>query len=406
MRLAVVSPFLDRRHGTELCIIEQIERLASQHGWEIHIYSQRVEDVHGLLTTPCAATSAGEISWRKVSDIPGPHLIKFLWWYFANRRQRRRDRSAGNCRPDVTYSPGINCSDVDAIVVHIVFHEFYSRVRSELRLRHLPIRNWPLAVHRKLYYRLIMFLERRIYTNPRIHLAAVSPLVAGQLKSFFQREDVVLIPNAVDTARFDSSTRLARRNASRASFGLAEDVFVLLLIGNDWKKKGLDQLLRALELNRDLPLRLLVVGRDEPALYAATLSRLQLTGRVHFLAPSPDVMQFYSAADAYVGPSLEDAYGLPVIESMSCGLPVICSVRSGVSAIIEDGVDGLLLRRPEQPEDLAALLRLLVQDKSLRESLGQAAIRKAAQFTWDHNARMTHEFLLGAAEARQSEPAT
>jgi UDP-glucose:(heptosyl)LPS alpha-1,3-glucosyltransferase len=251
-----------------------------------------------------------------------------------------------------------------------------------------------------------MFLERRIYTDPRIHLAAVSPLVAGQLKSFFQREDVVLIPNAVDTARFDSSTRLARRNASRASSGLAEDVFVLLLIGNDWKKKGLDQLLRALELNRDLPLRLLVVGRDEPALYAATLSRLQLTGRVHFLAPSPDVMQFYSAADAYVGPSLEDAYGLPVIESMSCGLPVICSVRSGVSAIIEDGVDGLLLRRPEQPEDLAALLRLLVQDKSLRESLGQAAIRKAAQFTWDHNARMTHEFLLGAAEARQSEPAT
>lgn len=406
MRLAVVSPFLDRRHGTELCIIEQIERLAAQHGWEVHIYSHRVEDVRGILTTPCAATSAGEISWRKVSDIPGPHLIKFLWWYFANRRQRRHDRSAGKCRSDVTYSPGINCSDADAVVVHIVFHEFYSRVRSELRLRHLPVLNWPLALHRKLYYRLIMFLERRIYTNPRIHLAAVSQLVAGQLKSFFQREDVVLIPNAVDTARFDASTRLARRNASRASFGLTDNAFVLLLIGNDWKKKGLDQLLSALELNRDLPLRLLVAGRDEPGLYMETLARRRLTDRVQFLAPSPEVMQFYSAADAYVGPSLEDAYGLPVIESMSCGLPVICSVRSGVSAIIEDGVDGLLLRRPEQPEDLAALLRLLVQDKSLQESLGQAAIRKAAQYTWDHNARMTHEFLLSAAEARQSEPAT
>jgi UDP-glucose:(heptosyl)LPS alpha-1,3-glucosyltransferase len=401
LRLAVVSPFLDRRHGTELCIIEQIERLASQHGWEIHIYSQRVEDVRGLGTPPAPATMAGDISWHKVSDIPGPHLFKFIWWFFANRRQRRRDRSAGRFRPDVTYSPGINCFDADAVVVHIVFREFYSRVRSGLRLLHLPIRNWPLAVHRKLYYQLIMFLERRIYTDPRVHLAAVSQLVATQLQTLFQRNDVVLIPNAVDTARFDVSTRLARRPDSRAVLNIGDDVFVLLLIGNDWKKKGLDQLLRAMELNRDLPLVLLVVGRDQPSLYDAVVERSHLQGRVRFLAPSPDVLQFYAAADVYVGPSLEDAFGLPVLESMACGLPVVSSVRSGVSAVIDDGVNGLLLRQPENAEDLAALLRLLFQDKSLPATLGMAAAQTAARYTWDHNAKMTHEFLLTAAEAHR-----
>jgi glycosyltransferase involved in cell wall biosynthesis len=401
LRLAVVSPFLDRRHGTELCIIEQIERLSSQFGWDIHIYSQRVEDIHGPGVPPSSHSSTGGISWHKVSEIAGPHLFKYLWWFFANHIRRWRDRSSGRFRADLTYSPGINCFDADAIVVHIVFHEFYSRVRSELRLLHLPVRSWPVAIHRQLYYRFIMFLERRIYTNPRIHLTAVSQLVATQLKTYFQRDDVVLIPNAVDTSRFDSSTRRARRAASRASYGFSDE-FVLLLIGNDWKKKGLDQLLRAMQLNRDLPLRLLVVGSDEPALYAALLEECHLQNRVRVLPATSDVVQFYAAADAYVGPSLEDAFGLPVLEAMACGLPVISSVRSGVSAVIEDGINGLLLRSPESAEDLAVLLRLLFQDKELQQKLGTSAAQTAAAHTWSHNAAMTHDFLLAALPTHSS----
>ncbi|MGB8323559.1 MAG: hypothetical protein WCE52_11440, partial [Candidatus Acidiferrum sp.] len=166
MRVAVVSPFLDRRHGTELCIIEQIERLATQYGWEIQVYSQRVEDVPNI-TFPFSSESspgAGRIVWHKVSQMPGPHLLKFIWWFLANHMRRRRDRSSANTRPDVTYSPGINCLDADAVIVHMVFHEFYARVRSELRFRSLPLRTWPVILHRKLYYRLIMFLERRAYS--------------------------------------------------------------------------------------------------------------------------------------------------------------------------------------------------------------------------------------------------
>jgi glycosyltransferase involved in cell wall biosynthesis len=104
-----------------------------------------------------------------------------------------------------------------------------------------------------------------------------------------------------------------------------------LLIGNDRKVKGLDQLLRALELNQDLPFRLLVVGRDEPSLYTTRPRHSKIESRVTFQQPSSDVMQFYAAADAYVDPSLQDSFGLPVLEAMACGLPVISSVRSSVS---------------------------------------------------------------------------
>ncbi|HEY1483943.1 MAG TPA: glycosyltransferase family 4 protein [Candidatus Acidoferrum sp.] len=397
-----MSPFLDRRHGTELCIIEQIERLATQYGWDIQVYSQRVDDIPGI-TFPSSSDSspgAGKIVWHKVSQIPGPHLLKFIWWFLANHMRRMRDRSSQNRNPDVTYSPGINCLDAGAVIVHMVFHEFYARIRSELRLRSLPLRTWPIILHRKLYYRLIMFLERRVYSNPKVRLAAVSQLVASQLSMYFARTDVTIIPSAVDTSRFSCSSRLARRSTSRTLFNFSDADFVLLLIGNDWKVKGLDQLLRAIELNPDLPFRLLVVGRDEPSLYVDRLRQSRIETRIAFHQPSPDVMQFYAAADAYVGPSLQDSFGLPVLEAMACGLPVISSARSGVSAFIAHGQNGLLLRDPERPEELAASLKQLFENKSLQQKLGAAAVETAARHTWDRNAELTHVFLISAATRR------
>jgi hypothetical protein len=146
MRLTVVSPFLDRLHGTELCIIEQIERLASQHKWEIHVYAQRVEGVKGLrVASESAQASPGSIFWHKVPAVPGPHLTNYVWWFFVNTWQRSRDRNSGRVRPDLVYSPGINCLDADVIVVHIVFHAFLQRVRSELDFNRVPLRSWSIA---------------------------------------------------------------------------------------------------------------------------------------------------------------------------------------------------------------------------------------------------------------------
>jgi glycosyltransferase involved in cell wall biosynthesis len=394
MQIVVVSPFLDRSHGTELCIIEQIERLSSNYGWGIHLFSQRIENVKGLLREDPKNPATGFIRWYRVSDIPGPHLLKFVWWLFANQTLRSRTLKRLKVRPLLVYSPGINCLDANAITVHIVFHEFYARVRPELALLKLPVTKWPVTLHRKLYYKLIMTLERRIYTNPKIRLAAVSKLVATQLEKHFGRTDSVVIPNAVDTARFTSEARLARRSVSRQSLKLDDGNFVVLLIGNDWKKKGLDQLLRALAAIIDIPIQLLVVGKDDPGLYRPALRQLRLEDRVRFLAPSADVLLFYASADAYVAPSLEDAFGLPIMEAMACGLPVIASVQAGASENILDGTTGYLLRDPLNHSELAELIRRLVEDRSATERVGAAAAQYVqGLFSWDDNTSATREFL-------------
>jgi len=265
LRLAVVSPFLDREHGTELCVTEQIERLANQDQWPIELYAQQVSGLNDVRSdaSPSKNPSA-RIVWHKVPSIPGPHLLQYSWWFVANHWRRWRDRRSKTVRPDLVYSPGINCLDADVIVVHIVFHAFYDRVRPELALSRNPLRTWPRLIHRRLYYRFIMSLEQKIYRNPGTHLIAVSGLVQKQLKAYFRRDDAAIIPDAVDTLRFTPEARIAQRSTSRRLFGYADQDFVMLLIGNDWKKKGLDTLLNAPASLKDLPVRALVVVRDDP----------------------------------------------------------------------------------------------------------------------------------------------
>jgi glycosyltransferase involved in cell wall biosynthesis len=403
VRLAVISPFLDRRHGTERVVSELIERLARDYGCEIHLYSQRVED---LPLTPLDGTpeaGQGYIRWHRVMSIPGPHLIQYMLWFGANSFQRWWNARFGKLSLDLVFSPGINAWDADIIQVHIVFEEFYQQVKPQLLFRDAPPASWPLLLHRRLYYGLIRWLERRIYRRKQVDLAGVSGIVVAQLSARFGRHDAVSIPNGVDVKRFEPQARLQRRSAARAELNLVPETFVLLLIGNDWRKKGLQALIEALDECQDLPIQLLVVGKDDVKPFESTIYRLGLLDRVRFLAPSEDVMKFYAAADAYAGPSLEDAYGLPVIEAMASGLPVIASINAGVSEAINDGLNGLLLHDPTNVVELAGLIRRLVGDRSLREQLARNAVNTATQCTLDHNAAAMWE-LLNKVNARKHAP--
>jgi glycosyltransferase involved in cell wall biosynthesis len=405
LRLAVVSPFLDRQHGTELCIIEQIERFAHNDQWTIELYSQRVSQLDVRPASSSSASGSDPISWHKISDIPGPHLLKYLWWFFANQWQRSQDRRARRAKPDLVYSPGINCRDADVIAVHILFHALYESLRPELALGRAPLASWPRLLHRKLYYRLLMFLESKIYSDRRVSLIAVSTRIARKLEAYFGRSEVTVILNAVDTKRFAPETRLAKRGDSRKNLGFGGDDFVVLLIGNDWKNKGLDVLLRATASLQDLPVRLLVVGDDEPALYTSAIRELDLPKRVVFSKPSPDVLPFYAAADLYAGPSMEDSFSLPIAEAMACGLVAIASVNAGASELICHGENGMLLRVPTDAAELAALIRKAATEAELWQRLGIAAARTIqTHCSWERNTAATREFLENVLASRGKQP--
>jgi UDP-glucose:(heptosyl)LPS alpha-1,3-glucosyltransferase len=404
LRIAVVSPFLDRRHGTERCVFEQVVRLARDRNWEVHVYAQRIEDLE-TMRFPAGGTrqpQAGAIFWHRVWAIRGPHLLRFLWWFVANRFARWRDKRSDGLHIDLVYSPGINCWDSDAICVHACFSALEERSRNAPSARSTGFLSLVRRLHRRLYYSLVAYLEKRLYARRSTVLATVSRRTARELERRFGRTDVRVIPNAVDSAVFHPAARLTRRPEARPRFGYVNDDFVVLLIGNDWRMKGLSVLLEAAAGCRELPLRLLVAGEDDPNGFVRRASQLGIGERVRFAVPSDDVILFYAAADAYVAPSLEDSFNLPVLEAMACGLPVAVSIRAGVSEWIEDGVSGVLLQTPEDPSELSAALRRLIQDPARRTQLGERAAGTAKTLSWERNVSELSTWLESCARAKEN----
>jgi glycosyltransferase involved in cell wall biosynthesis len=78
---------------------------------------------------------------------------------------------------------------------------------------------------------------------------------------------------------------------------------------------------------------------------------------------------------------------MPPAEAMACGLPVIVSAAAGVSEIITDGEDGLILNDPKDAMALAAMIRRLYEDEAFRTRLGERAAATTVKYTWEHNGR-------------------
>ena len=109
---------------------------------------------------------------------------------------------------------------------------------------------------------------------------------------------------------------------------------------------------------------------------------------VHFIGwvDEEDKPALYTLADALVFPSLYEGFGLPVLEAMACGTPVIAANAASLPELVGDA--GILVA-PRDVEGLAEAMIRLVEDEGLRADLSQKAMEKARQFTWQEVARAT-----------------
>lgn len=392
-RIAVVSPFVDKRHGTERCLAEQIERLSRDY--EVHLFSSRVED-----------TDLSSIRWHRVPEIPGPHLLKYLFWFAANHVCRWRARRRSGRPFDLVYSPGINCLDADVVLVHVIFAELSRQTGNSRRLALNPVTGWPRAIHRGLYYRLISLLERRIYSSKKACLATVARKTKDDVGMHFgSNRPVTVVYSGIDARRFAPEVRRRLREKARKGLGIATDQFALLLVGNGFENKGLHCLLQATGKLCDLRILVLVCGRDDPSPFRSYLAGPNAV-QAMFLPLRSDVELYYASADAYVGPSLEDAFSLPPLEAMASGLPVIVSRKAGVSEIVTHGKDALVLEDPKNADELALLIGQIYNDESLRRELSEQAVVTARRFTWDTNAEQMKMLFDRSLAGKASQPQT
>jgi glycosyltransferase involved in cell wall biosynthesis len=275
--------------------------------------------------------------------------------------------------------------------------------------------SWSLVIHMKTMHaytapEAIGPLPRayRRLQYPRTAQAAKAIIInSNSLRSEIERylevdpRKLKLIYEAVDHDLFKPGDAGAAR-AIVASRGVTKPF--VLFVSSLWPYKNCDGLLRAWAVARgELGGRQLAIvgpGRDEK--YVGGLhslaAELGISEDVVFVGgvPLEETVSFYQAADVFVYPSLNETFGLPILEAMACGCPV---VTSDTSAMPETAGGAAVLSDPKDPVSIA---RAIVEAAGPgRDLLREAGLRRAGEFTWAATGAATLDVYREAAERRR-----
>ena len=143
--------------------------------------------------------------------------------------------------------------------------------------------------------------------------------------------------------------------------------------------------------NLDPRLQLVFTGEKTAAL-ANAIEKQAVSSRVVFVGTIPEnrLPALYRGARALIFPSLYEGFGLPVLEAMACGTPV---VTSNVTAIPEIAGDAALLVDPRSVEQISRAMETIVEDGALRQRLVDKGVKRAAQFSWTKTANKVQKVI-------------
>ncbi len=220
------------------------------------------------------------------------------------------------------------------------------------------------------------------------HILADSAATRNDLIELFHTspDKITVLYGGVD-ARFAPMRDPERLAAVRAKYNIGPDPFILG-IGTIQPRKNFRRLVQAFSDLRPpafaSDLKLVIAG-GKGWLYDDIfdeVKHLGLEGCVLFpgFVDDDDLPALYSAADALAFPSIYEGFGLPILEAMACGTPVVTSVTSSLPELAGDAA---LLVEPTDVDAIAAALRRLLQEADLRRKLVAAGFDQARKFTWE-----------------------
>jgi glycosyltransferase involved in cell wall biosynthesis len=193
-------------------------------------------------------------------------------------------------------------------------------------------------------------------------------------------------------------------DVARRKYGLPEQF--ILHVGTLEPRKNLVRLLEAfdqLRRTRAIGHELVFVGKrgwKDEAIFAA-VERLNLAGAVHFLdfVPGRLLPAIYNLADMLVFPSLHEGFGLPLVEAMACGTPV---VASPFGALMEVAANAAVFFDPLDVTSIAEGLQRVLTDRQLHTSLKLQGLERAGQFGWEKTAQKTRQLYWQVATGASS----
>jgi glycosyltransferase involved in cell wall biosynthesis len=271
-------------------------------------------------------------------------------------------------------------------VLHVSSPDFAGqRAVSWARARRLPV---------------LASVHTRFDTYPRYYnMAWIEPVVTAILRRFYRRCDALVAPSesmaqvlrdqrmnydislwsrGVDRTIFNPGRR---DPAWRRSLGIADDEVVIGFLGRLVMEKGLDVFADAIDelRQRGIAHRVLVIG-EGPARdwFQARLPQAVFAG----FQGGADLGRAVASMDVLFNPSVTETFGNVTLEAMACALPVVAAEATGSESLVENHINGRLIR-PGAIHAFAEALRTYLEDPDLRARHGQAGEARAHDFGWD-----------------------
>ena len=362
MRIAIFDYKVIASNPSGNCHLTLLRSLAREH--QFTVFSAEFEN-----PDPAA------ITWVRVPVPVRPLALLFAAFhavapvcYFWHKLTRRK-------RFDIVQSVESNLlfgSVVYSHFSHTTFLRRHSQPASGLRGILRSLDHWLHAHMEAVRYpaaRLIVTpsagLAEELETDPR-----VSP---GKIR---------VIANPIAIRNLEQPQDFAREQFRKQLGFNSEDIVLTFAALGQFERKGLPQVLEALALLGDSPLKLLVIGGEPDVIADYQQRALQhgLEGRVRFAGMQSDVRPYLWSGDAFILPSSYETFSLVTYEAAAASLPILAPPLNGIRDLLRDGENGFLITR-EASSIRSALERLVGMSPQARSLMGETARRDASAFS-------------------------
>ncbi|UFS68645.1 glycosyltransferase family 4 protein [Geomonas sp. RF6] len=365
MKIALIRQKYTPFGGAERYMARLVDGLCAA-GHEVHVLAAKWE-----------AGGSAAVTVHRVPVVKFPGWLKALTFSLGCRRIIDRERF------DVVFS-------LERTLRQDVYRAGDGCHRMWLRQKNLDRGVWGwLGTYLNPFQLTYLRLERKLFTDPRLRaIIANSHIGKEEIVSLYgvPPEKIHVVYNGIDGAAFPLSERETLRQRLAEEYGLRDEVRILY-VGSGFSRKGVPALVEA-AAKLDFPFKIFVVGKGHTAKLKRRAQSLGIAERVVFTGPVRDPERFYLGCDLFVFPTRYDPFSNATLEAMVCGLPVVTTPHNGVSELIRDGEEGVVVRDPLDAEELASAIRRLA-DRETRRRMSAAAARTAAALTMQENTRQT-----------------
>lgn len=246
-----------------------------------------------------------------------------------------------------------------------------------------------------------------IYTHDKMHLITIGSWQKKLYEERFKRTVEAVIPNGVDLTRFKPTTLKPNREKIAPKSGTGEKATRPVADQPIADQPIADRPVRVLMSYHHAPYKgvadgLTAVDRVRKAGYAVQVvmfgvhklkSEMPREVEYHYQVPEEELPEVYRSCDIFLWPTHREGFGLPPLEAMACGIPVVGTDAGAMNDFMQEGKTGYIVPI-KQPEKLAEKLELLIKDSALRLKLARQAAEQATRWSWDEQTLKLERYLL------------